>query len=65
MVLIKELVRVFIGIKQMSIRRFTSVLKLVDEEEYEKLTVIMASPHKSSPKDVVQRLSDGTHPLTQ
>jgi len=31
--LIKEMVRVFIGLKQMSIRRFTSVLKLVDEEE--------------------------------
>lgn len=30
--LIKEMVRVFIGLKQMSIRRFTSVLKLVDEE---------------------------------
>jgi hypothetical protein len=36
--LIKELVRVFIGIKKMSIRRFASVLKLVDEEEYEHLT---------------------------
>ena len=32
--LIKELAKVFIGVKQMSIRRFTSVLKLVDEEEY-------------------------------
>ena len=28
--IVKELVRVFIGEKQMSIRRFTSVLKLVD-----------------------------------
>lgn len=29
--------RAFIGEKQMSIRRFSSVLKLADEEEYEKL----------------------------
>ena len=35
--IMKELVRVCIGVKQMSIRRFTSVLKLVDEEKYDLL----------------------------
>ena len=48
MPLIKEMVRVFIGLKQMSIRRFTSVLKLVDEEESEKLVGILRNEEGKS-----------------
>ena len=48
MPLIQEMVRVFIGLKQMSIRRFTSVLKLVDEEESEKLVGILRNEEGKS-----------------
>ena len=53
MTLIKEMVRVFIGLKQMSIRRFTSVLKLVDEEEFEKLVSILKNEEGKSEEEVV------------
>ena len=53
MSLIKEMVRVFIGLKQMSIRRFTSVLKLVDEEESEKLVNILKNEESKSEEEVV------------
>ena len=51
--------RVFIGLKQMSIRRFTSVLKLVDEEESEKLVNIIRNEEGKSQEDVVAAFREG------
>lgn len=59
MPLIKEMARVFIGLKQMSIRRFTSVLKLVDEEESEKLVNIIRNEEGKSQEDVVAAFREG------
>lgn len=56
---IKEMARVFIGLKQMSIRRFTSVLKLVDEEESEKLVNIIRNEEGKSQEDVVAAFREG------
>lgn len=41
--LVKALVKELIGVRQMTLRRFISVLKLYDEEEYEKLLEILKS----------------------
>ena len=41
--LVKALVKELIGVRQMTLRRFISVLKLYDEEEYEKLLDILKS----------------------
>lgn len=41
--IVKALVKELIGVRQMTLRRFISVLKLYDEEEYEKLLEILKS----------------------
>ena len=63
--LIKELTKFFIGGKQMSIRRFNSVLKLVDEEEYELLVEILKNTSNLPASELVLSIRDGKPLLTQ
>ena len=49
----------------MSIRRFTSVIKLVDEEDYDELVNILENPSNRSPAEIVEEIRTSKNPFIQ